>query len=56
MLHKLQSLAEMADSAFLRDAIAQAIAAILSGRVISAQVYRALEGMVFAEIASTESI
>lgn len=52
MLHKLESLAELAESAFLRDAIAQAIAAILSGRAISGKVYRALEGMVFSELES----
>ena len=50
MLHKLQTLAELTDSAFLSDAIAQAIASILSGRTINASVYRALEGMVFAEL------
>jgi hypothetical protein len=52
MLHKLQTLAELAESAFLSDAIAQAIAAILSGRTISPTIYRALEGMVFAELES----
>jgi hypothetical protein len=52
MLHKLQSLAELAESAFLTDAIAQAISAILSGRTITTTVYRALEGMVFAELES----
>jgi len=50
MLHKLQTLAELAESAFLSDAISQAISTILSGRTISGNVYRALEGMVFAEL------
>lgn len=55
MLHKLQTLAELTDSVFLSDAIAQAIATLLSGRTISASVYRALEGMVFAELATEVS-
>jgi hypothetical protein len=52
MLHKLNSLAELAESTFLKDAIAQAISVILSGRTIRSNVYRALEGMVFAELES----
>ena len=52
MLHKLQSLAELAESPFLSDVIAQAIAAILSGRTVSDRVYRTLEGMVFEELES----
>lgn len=52
MLHKLESLAELAESAFLRDAIAQAISAVLSGRTIRSDIYRALERMVFAELES----
>jgi len=56
MLHQLNSLAELAESTFLKDAIAQAISVILSGRTIRSNVYRALEGMVFAELANTEMV
>lgn len=52
MLYKLQSLAELAESTFLQDAIAQAIAITLAGTPISVKLYRALEGMVFAELES----
>ena len=56
MLHKLQSLAELAESPFLQHAIAQAISLHIAGKPIAARVYRALEGMVFAELEQGVSV
>ena len=50
MLHKLDQLAELAESQALRDLIAQAITRILSGKTVSKTVYHFIEWTVNKEL------